>query len=825
MFPFVLALMGFGFVLVPLSQGELFFYWDNAQQHFPLTQYLHDALRAGVIPQWWPDVGLGFPTMAESTSAHYHPLRLFLAYALQPHIAFMLEIGFYLSISGISMFFFLREYRLHRLSCLLGGICQMFGSFSIVSLNNMAIHRSLCLLPLAMLIAEKYAKAMTIHLLLLGSLIFGLQLLAGYPSPTIVTMVATTVFILFRVWQRSWHDHASLRTAACVIGQKVFLWGLVIVFGFGIAAIQVIPTLLHVSHSLRDGGLDFEYAVVSSLPAKIKYLPQLIFPYVYQQGDFLPKIAWWGSYFNEVPYMGIYIGALPVVLGAMALWWVRPWPDPSWSLLACSIVSVAFALGAVTPLYPALWSLPGLHGMRFPYRFLMWTSFCLAALAALGLHRLLARSRLAPWTTKDGIPFLGVGTGVIVLAGFFFINKSVLASTAHYANDMGSGIVKSLVLFSFSLMMVWAVVHFRKSQRIVLPLFVVAVVCDLWIFQISSGYVPTVPLRKIIDPPPIAKFLKTDRERFRVMTLVSVEKVRNKLEDLFGLLQADTATIWGIETADVWAALTPKRYYAVHEGILWELANSPENVGKISPFIGSMNVKYLIAPTGMTVPGWKHVYQTSQANVLKNEFFLPRAFLVGHVVQEDIIVDPKRFYKSTYLRLGGYFGMVANWWLRREDAQVLDNILERQVNYRTTAVVAGKNFPELSGIDPEATVRFVEQEFDQMNIVAETKTPGFLVVSNNYYPGWSAMLNGRPVRIHRANYVGMGVFLPEGHSEVTFHFVAPGFWAGLGITIVSTLMWGIAWLRRGTVNVPFSKPYLFVRRSFKKDRGLIRHGE
>ena len=33
-------------------------------------------------------------------------------------------------------------------ACLVGGLCQMFGSFSIIAVHNIALHRSFCLLPL-----------------------------------------------------------------------------------------------------------------------------------------------------------------------------------------------------------------------------------------------------------------------------------------------------------------------------------------------------------------------------------------------------------------------------------------------------------------------------------------------------------------------------------------------------------------------------------------------------------------------------------------------------------------------------------------------------
>src|SRR5262245_34109170 len=112
--PVVLGLLGLGFALVPLAEGKIFFYWDSVRQHYAQTVFLHEAFQSGAIPQWWPQVGSGVPTVAEGQAAHYHPVRLLLAVLFSPPVAFMTEIGLYLAVAGLSTYFFLREFRLQR---------------------------------------------------------------------------------------------------------------------------------------------------------------------------------------------------------------------------------------------------------------------------------------------------------------------------------------------------------------------------------------------------------------------------------------------------------------------------------------------------------------------------------------------------------------------------------------------------------------------------------------------------------------------------------------------------------------------------------------
>lgn len=615
--PALLVLLGLGFALIPLARGEMFFYWDNAHQHFAQTSFLHQWLGSGKIPQWWPDVGSGLPVVAEGQAAHYHPVRLLFAMVFPPPVAFMGEIGFYLAVAGLSTYFFLREFSLSRIACLVGGLGQMFGSFSIVYIRNMALHRSLFLLPLAMFFAERFVSRGRVPYALGVSFVVGVQLLSGHPTFAIVTIVATSVYVISRLIQLHWKKAETFGSTVMKIFYSAVQWEFALLVGFGIAAIQVLPILRHIDQSIRKGGLNFHYAV-GTLPAKLKYLPQLIFPYIYQQGDALEATASWGGYFNEVPTAGIYIGALPVVLAAVSLWWWwrRRRTDPAFAIAACFLVALGFAMGLKTPLFPALWSLPGLDGMRYPSRFLMWASFSLACLAAFGLHRALVMSRLGKIGLRTFTPLLLISGTVLLLALFFLGMKSMVAAKVSISVDYSAGIITSLVLFAIALVFVASLLLVRRRYHLPITiLIVIFFAADLLMFRLWSGYAPTFRIKEVMTPPPSVEFLKKDREKFRILSMISAEKGLNRNEDLFDFVQADTSTIWGIESANVWCSLMLKRYYAATESILWELSNSPGAAERLRRFLGALNIKYVVAPGSTGLRGWKKVFQTDRVAI------------------------------------------------------------------------------------------------------------------------------------------------------------------------------------------------------------------
>jgi hypothetical protein len=83
-------------------------------------------------------------------------------------------------------------------------------------------------------------------------------------------------------------------------------------------------------------------------------------------------------------------------------------------------------------------------------------------------------------------------------------------------------------------------------------------------------------------------------------------------------------------------------------------------------------------------------------------------------------------------------------------------------------------------------------------VAASTETPGLLVLSEIWDPGWRASVNGVSVEILRANGIFMAVPLEAGEHAVVFRYLPPYFWPGLAITLAGAfaLLGGGIWLYR-----------------------------
>jgi uncharacterized membrane protein YfhO len=91
-------------------------------------------------------------------------------------------------------------------------------------------------------------------------------------------------------------------------------------------------------------------------------------------------------------------------------------------------------------------------------------------------------------------------------------------------------------------------------------------------------------------------------------------------------------------------------------------------------------------------------------------------------------------------------------------------------------------------------VRFQPNE---VVIETEARAPGFLVLTDSFYPGWKAFVDEGEQPIHRANYLFRAVRVPAGRHTVHFRYEPTSFRAGAAISLTALAgLLLIAWAQR-----------------------------
>ncbi len=732
--------LGLAIAIVPLAQGRFFFYFDNAVQNYPQTVFLSRALSEGVIPHWWPEAAAGLPVVAEGQAAHFSPIRLLLVALLDPPTAFMVEIGLYLGLSGLGTYLFLRAHRVHPLAACVGAIGFMLGSPTIVLVRSMALLRASCWLPWTLWLAERYIRGRRTRDAVWAALPIGLQFLGGNPTFTVVTLVAASAYLAARSAHRSIQSGDNWRSGIVRASGAVAGAGAVALLGAGIGAIQLAPTLQHVPESVRAGGYSLEYAS-EVLRADPLYLPQLIFPYAYSQGDLRDN-----GDFNLVAVCGFYGGTLGVLAAACALGAIRQ-VRAVWPIAAAAVLSILIALGSLTGVFGLLWRLPLLGGLRFPSRYLLWTSFCVACLGAFGLHRvILSRAGRGP-----GRRLVAMGAVLTAAAGVVYAFRP-----AHRA-----GVLICLCQIVVSLgLLAWLGRARPAVRRHLMVAAVILAAADLTYFRLRSGYAPSVNIEQTLAPGGVAARLARDSSDFRLLTLVNRQDPKQGIP-LKDTLQGATPVVWGLQGLGGAFSLNLKRFTGVRNEIEMHLRRRPDRAEEVAPLLGLLNTKYVIAPSQLRMPGWEKTFEQESLAVWTNPRFLPRVYLAGRLVRQPPPAD------------GGIGGIPIP--LTLVDAE--------------TAVVDAENLPELEGVRDGDTVEALTAAYDSMHFRVRAQRPAWLAISVNHYPGWTAEVNGRAAPIHRTNWLGMGLLAPAGESTVSLRFETPRWRPGLWISAASLAVW------------------------------------
>jgi len=84
--------------------------------------------------------------------------------------------------------------------------------------------------------------------------------------------------------------------------------------------------------------------------------------------------------------------------------------------------------------------------------------------------------------------------------------------------------------------------------------------------------------------------------------------------------------------------------------------------------------------------------------------------------------------------------------------------------------------PRADGPDGTAggTVRIVSYEPQEVRLEVSAAAPCWLFLGDTYYPGWSARIDGRPVRVRAGNVVGRAIPIPGGNHSVVFAYRPTG---------------------------------------------------
>jgi len=94
---------------------------------------------------------------------------------------------------------------------------------------------------------------------------------------------------------------------------------------------------------------------------------------------------------------------------------------------------------------------------------------------------------------------------------------------------------------------------------------------------------------------------------------------------------------------------------------------------------------------------------------------------------------------------------------------------------------------ENSQIDENSSVEIISYESEKVIIKSKHSTAAFLVLTDSFYPGWNAHIDGDETKIYRADGVVRAVYVPAGEHTIEFSYMPNSLLIGLFISLISAI--------------------------------------
>jgi len=137
----------------------------------------------------------------------------------------------------------------------------------------------------------------------------------------------------------------------------------------------------------------------------------------------------------------------------------------------------------------------------------------------------------------------------------------------------------------------------------------------------------------------------------------------------------------------------------------------------------------------------------------------------------------------------------------REDAEASVALHDPAFDPASEVLLATDSLPGQPSAAADAdAVQLLKYDSQEVAIEVRAAADGYLVLTDSWYPGWQAKVDGKDAQILRADLIFRAVFLPAGEHVVEFVYAPQSFrlglWVGLAAFLVLLTVTVAAWLAR-----------------------------
>jgi hypothetical protein len=91
----------------------------------------------------------------------------------------------------------------------------------------------------------------------------------------------------------------------------------------------------------------------------------------------------------------------------------------------------------------------------------------------------------------------------------------------------------------------------------------------------------------------------------------------------------------------------------------------------------------------------------------------------------------------------------------------------------------------------QVDVAVIDEQPNRIEMSVNSPQAGWLVLSDQWYPGWKVEVDGQPTPIFRANYLFRAVSVPAGAHTLVWRYSPASLWVGLMVSAIAWIFVGI----------------------------------
>ena len=743
----------------PGSATDMYF------KYMPNADLFAELLRKGELPLWNPYLNCGTPLLALGYFGPLYPLNIVRRF-LEPRTAFAVASILHTCLLTAGMYIFCRKSYMSAFAALFSASALTLGG----ALDHLFVYhpfmfQTASLLPWGFLCATSAAaKGHRVTWALLFSLVLALQVLAGTPEIALTTAYFGCGYIVVR----GLSDAVRMKKARLFVG-AAFLAGTICIAALVACSVQLIPGVELVKLSYRPAvTLDQIRFIALFVPCDLKS---------WLQGAFsVPRV-------HEQPY-GIYSGGFALLLALIALSDRDPRRRVATRFLFVAGTVFGFMCMMRYPVVHYLIYILGLGRVRWMNWVIPGYGFAMAYLAGVGFDHVFSQTNIG---LRRAVIGYGTPALVVILGAYLYGNVQGqhllliglgLGILALVGRVVGTAPRSKLVETHVLLVSLFLVV-------LLPPIAIFVNLNDLW-GAFNWRHHPRWGSRDQFDgiPKEFTKFLEkasTDNSRSFVCCPNEKKWVVPSIASELKILGVDDDTPLGLARHEILLdTVTGKKGLVAlaFNGWLSQLCTTEKGLRLLKLFGTEF---YVCEPGGvyesLKKAGMYPVFESEGVIICRDASYLPRAYFVpkdsAHVFSE-----PGAALQHILSDEFDPFGDVA--------IEVVPG-RQKQPMWRPEEPVAGQMPMTIPGKIARESVSISVSAPREVQIKARVPAPGYLVLTDTFYPGWRAYVDGVETPIYQANYLFRAVPLNAGDHEVRFVYRPRTFVIGAALSITFLL--------------------------------------